>query len=65
LIGLLGPPTSCCGSAVSLQAGFFSKDASFTVVQMMVATLVLTAFVTLLVFWQSLFEYYRSLWKTR
>jgi hypothetical protein len=66
LIGLLGPPTNCCGSAVSLQAGFFSKDAtSFTVVQMMVATLVLTAFVTLLVFWQSLFEYYRSLWKTR
>jgi hypothetical protein len=35
---------------------FFSKDAtSFTVVQMMVATLVLAAFVALLVFWQSLF----------
>jgi hypothetical protein len=45
---------------------FFSEDAtSFTVVQMMVATLVLAAFVTLLVFWQSLFEYCRSLWKTR
>src|SRR4249919_2551895 len=44
---------------------FFSKDAtSFNVVQMMVATLVLAAFVALLVFWQSLFEYGRSLWKT-
>jgi hypothetical protein len=32
---------------------------------MMVATLVLAAFVALLVFWQSLFEYCRSLWKTR
>jgi hypothetical protein len=45
---------------------FFSKDAtSFTVIQMMVATLVLAAFVTLLVFWQSLFEYCRSLRKAR
>jgi hypothetical protein len=45
---------------------FFSKEAtSFTVVQMMFATLVLAAFVTLLVFWQQLVEYFRSLWKTR
>ena len=45
---------------------FFSKDAtSFTVVQMMFATLVLAAFVALLVFWQRLVEYCRSLWKTR
>jgi hypothetical protein len=45
---------------------FFSKDAtSFTVVQMAFATLVLAAFVALLVFWQSLFAYFRSLWKTR
>jgi hypothetical protein len=45
---------------------FFSKDAtSFTVVQMMVATLVLSALVALLVFWQSLFAYWRSLSKTR
>jgi hypothetical protein len=43
-----------------------SKDAtSFTVVQMMFATLVLAAFVALLVFWQSVLEYCRSLWKTR
>jgi hypothetical protein len=34
---------------------FFSKDAtSFTVVQMMFATLVLAAFMTLVVFWQQL-----------
>jgi hypothetical protein len=46
-------------------AWFFSKDAtSFTVVQMMVATLMLAAFVTLLVFWQSLLEYCRSRRKT-
>src|SRR5215813_411878 len=45
---------------------FFSRDeTSFTVVQMMFATLVLAAFVTLLVFWQRLVEYCRSLWKTR
>ena len=45
---------------------FFSKDAtSFTVVQMMFATLVLAAFVSLIVFWQSLLEYWRSLWKNR
>ena len=44
---------------------FFSKDAtSFTVVQMMFATLVLAAFVALLVFWQRLVESCRSLWKT-
>jgi hypothetical protein len=45
---------------------FFSKDAtSFTVVQMMFATLVLAAFVVLLVFWQKLIDYCRSLWKAR
>jgi len=45
---------------------FFSEDAtSFTVVQMMFATLVLAAFVSLIVFWQSLLEYWRSLWKNR
>ena len=45
---------------------FFSKDAvSFTVVQMMFATLMLAAFLSLIVFWQTLVEYWRSLWKTR
>jgi hypothetical protein len=45
---------------------FFSRDAtSFTVVQMMFATLVLAAFVTLIVCWQSLVEYWRSFWKPR
>jgi len=43
---------------------FFSRDAtSFTVVQMMFATLVLAAFVTLILCWQSLVEYWRSFWK--
>jgi hypothetical protein len=37
---------------------FFSKDAtSFTVVQMMFATIVLAAFVALIVCWQRLLEY--------
>jgi hypothetical protein len=36
-----------------------------TDVQTAFAALVLAAFVALLVFWRSLFEYCRSLWKTR
>ena len=45
---------------------FFSKDAiSFTAVQMMFATIVLAAFIALIVFWQSVIEYCRSLWKSR
>jgi hypothetical protein len=52
--------------AALLQVGFFSKDAtSFTVVQMMFATLMLAAFLSLIVFWQTLVEYWRSHWKTR
>ena len=44
---------------------FFSKDATgFTLVQMGFAMLVLAAFVALIVFWQWLVEYCRSLWKT-
>ena len=45
---------------------FFSKDAtSFTVVQMMFATLMLAAFLSLIVCWQTLVEYWRSHWKAR
>ena len=45
---------------------FFSKDAtSFTVVQMMFGTLVLAAFVALIVCGQSLVQYCWSRWKTR
>jgi hypothetical protein len=45
---------------------FFSKNAvSFTVVQMMFATIVLAALLALIVFWQRLIEYCRSLWKIR
>jgi hypothetical protein len=44
---------------------FFGKDAtSFTIVQMGFATLVLAAFVALIVFWQALVKYCRSFWKT-
>jgi hypothetical protein len=45
---------------------FFSKDATnFSDVQTAFAALVLAAFVALLIFGRSLFEYCRSLWKTR
>jgi hypothetical protein len=43
---------------------FISKDATnFALVQMMVATLVLAAVVTALVYWQSLVEYWKSRWR--
>jgi hypothetical protein len=42
---------------------FLSRDpTNFDVVQMMFATLVLVA---LIAYWQTLFEYWRSLWKSR
>ncbi len=45
---------------------FFDKDAaSFTVEQMMFATLVLAAIVALIVYWETVVEYWRSLWKSR
>ena len=45
---------------------FFSKDAvGFTLVQMMFATIMLAAFIALIVLWQRLIGYYRSLWKIR
>jgi hypothetical protein len=44
---------------------FFSNDdAGFTLIQMGFATLVLAAFMVVIVFWQALVEYYRALWKT-
>ena len=48
-----------------MAAWFFSEDATgFTLVQMGFATVVLAAIVALFVFWQTLVEYYRSVWKT-
>jgi len=46
-------------------AWFFSEDATgFILVKMGFATLVLAAIVALFVFWQTVVEYCRSLWKT-
>jgi hypothetical protein len=43
---------------------FASREAaSFVVIQMMVATLVLAAVVFALVYWQSLVEYWQSRWR--
>jgi hypothetical protein len=45
---------------------FLSKDApSFMVLQMMVATLVLAAVVSVFVYWQSLVEFWQSHWRPR
>jgi hypothetical protein len=45
---------------------FVSKDApSFVVVQMMVATLVLAAIVSVFVYWQLLVEFWQSRWRPR
>jgi hypothetical protein len=50
------------GAVASL---FVSQDVpSFGIIQMMVATLVLAAVITLIVYWQSLVDYWRSLWKS-
>ena len=66
LIGSLGPRTLLLSAGGVVASWFFSKDAtSFTVVQMMFATLMLAAFLSLIVFWQTLVEYWRSHWKTR
>jgi hypothetical protein len=53
---------SAGGAVASL---FVSQDQpSFVLIQMMVATLVLAAIVSLIVWSQSLVDYLRSLWKT-
>ena len=46
---------------------FVSKDAInfFVVFQMMIATLVLGAIVSVMVYWQSLVEYWKSRWRPR
>ena len=66
MLDWLARPADWLLSAGGIVAGwFFSKDAtSFTVVQMMFATLMLAAFLSLIVFWQTLVEYLRSYWKT-
>ncbi|HUL87336.1 MAG TPA: hypothetical protein VLU23_04030 [Pseudolabrys sp.] len=45
---------------------FVSKDApGFVLFQMAMATLVLAAVVSLIVYWQTLVEYWRSYWRPR
>lgn len=49
------------GAGASFAELFENEDApGFVVVQMMMATLVLAAVVAVIVYWQSLFEYFRS-----
>jgi hypothetical protein len=52
-------------SAGGAVAGWFvSRDASsFLTIQMMVATLVLAAVLSLIVYWRTVVDYCRSLWK--
>jgi hypothetical protein len=60
-------PADLLLNAAAVVAGWFvSKDAtSFAVVQMMVATLVLAAVVSAIVFWRSLVEFWKSGWRPR
>jgi hypothetical protein len=45
---------------------FVSRDApGFVLFEMAMATLVLAAIVSVMVYWQSLVEYWRSLWRPR
>jgi hypothetical protein len=51
------------GAAV---AGLFfgADEPNFVVVQMMVATLILAAFVSLMVFWRAFADFWRARWKS-
>lgn len=63
---LTWPADLLLNAAGSIAGWFVSKDVpSFVVIQMMVATLVLAAIVSAIVFWQSLVEYWQALWKPR
>ncbi len=60
-------PADLLLNAAAVVAGWFvSKDAtSFAVIQMMVATLVLAAIVSAIVFWPSLVGCWQSRWSPR
>ena len=58
-------PADLLLGAGALVGGLFvdRNEPSFIVIQMMIATLLLAAIVALIVYWPSLAEYGRSLWK--
>jgi hypothetical protein len=61
---LTWPATVLLRAGAVVAGWIVSEDApSFVVIQMMVATLVLAAVVALIVYLQSLTEYWRSRWK--
>jgi len=60
---LMWPADLLLKAGAAVASVFASENSpNFVVVQMMVATLVLAAIVSLIVFWQSLIEYWRSRW---
>jgi|HubBroStandDraft_6_1064221.scaffolds.fasta_scaffold705622_2 hypothetical protein len=62
---LTWPADLLLGAGGAVASLFVSPDEpSFVLIQMMVATLVLAAIVCLIVWSQSLVDYFRSLWKT-
>jgi membrane protein YdbS with pleckstrin-like domain len=62
---LTWPANLLLSAGADVASWFVSKDApSFLVIQMMVATLVLAAVVSLIVYWQSWSEYWSSRWQT-
>jgi hypothetical protein len=62
---LMWPADLLLKAGAAVASLFTSEDSpNFVVLQMMVATLVLAVIVSLIVFWQSLIEYWRSRWST-
>ena len=63
---LLWPADELLSAGGYFASWFASKDTpGFLLLQMMMATLVLAAIVSLIVYWQSLVDYFRSRWKFR
>ena len=63
---ILWPADALLSAGGHVASWFVSKDApGFLLLQMMAATFVLAAVVSVIVYWQSLVDYCRSRWKLR
>ena len=65
MLDWLTRPAEFLLSAGGVVAGLILTRSVGAVVQMIFATLMLAAFLSLIVFWQTLVAYCRSHWKTR
>jgi hypothetical protein len=63
---ILWPADALLSAGGYVASWFASKDTpGFLLLQMMMATLVLAAVVSVIVYWQSLVDFFRSRWKLR